>query len=78
MALHNLSVSYNQEAVVFQGDFARADKVFDTCLKQELKEFMYFPESEPFPIYYDRRDLLQLAAAGDTQRMKNMYFTTTE
>lgn len=74
IALHNLSLAYNQEAVIFQGDYAWADAVFDECLRRELKQFHYYPEGEPFAISYDRRDLSLLAARGSAQPLKDHYF----
>jgi predicted NBD/HSP70 family sugar kinase len=41
--LHNLALTYNQDMVIFQGDFAYADQHFDECLKAELQQFRYFP-----------------------------------
>ena len=74
VALHNHSLAYNQEAVVFQGDFAWADEQFDRQLKKELSEFRYYPGNDPFSIYYDRRDLSVLAARGGAEQLKKMYF----
>lgn len=73
VALHNLSLAYNQEAVVFQGDFAFADSTFDEQLKKELSEFRYYPDGKYFTIEYDRRDLGLLAAQGAAERLKNRY-----
>lgn len=78
VALHNLSLAYNQEAVVFQGDFAWADEQFDRCLKKELSEFRYYPGTVPFSIYYDRRDLPLLAARGGAEQLKKIYFSTLD
>ena len=74
IALHNLSLAYNQEAVVFQGDFAWADDTFDRYLKKELREFRYYPTSVPFSIYYDKRDLALLAARGGAEYLKSITF----
>ena len=78
VALHNLSLAYNQEAVVFQGDFAWADEQFDRCLKKELSEFRYYPGTVPFSIYYDRRDLSLLAARGGAEQLKKIYFSALD
>lgn len=76
--LHNLSLAYNQEAVIFQGDFALADPHFDCCLKRELREFRYYPGGNPFTIRYDQRDLTLLAARGGADLLKRMYFATID
>ena len=74
VALHNLSLCYNQEIVVFQGDFAQADQWFDQCLRSELSAFRYYPEGEPFAIVYDQRDLALLAARGGAEPLRKQYF----
>ena len=78
VALHNLSLCYNQEAVVFQGDFALADELFDRCLKEELGQFRYYPGGEVFTISYDRRDLAVLAARGGAELLRKQYFASLE
>ncbi len=75
IALQNLSLAYNQEMVVFQGDFAWADKHFDDCLKTELAQFRYYPRDRLFPIVYDRRELTYLAAQGGTGKLIEKYFS---
>ena len=74
VALQNLSLAYNQEMVVFQGDFAWADEHFDACLKQELSQFRYFPQGNLFALRYDRRDLTHLAAQGGIGKLIEKYF----
>ncbi len=75
VALQNLSLSYNQEIVVFQGDFAWADAHFDKCLKEELGQFRYYPRGELFDIAYDRRELSLLAAQGGAGKLSEKYFS---
>ena len=78
VALHNLSLCYNQEIVVFQGDFALADEWFDRCLKEELRQFRYYPNGGLFTISYDRRDLPVLAALGGAELLRKQYFASLE
>jgi len=75
VALQNLSLSYNQELVVFQGDFAWADAHFDESLKAELRQFRYYPRGELFEIAYDRRELSLLAALGGAGKLSEKYFS---
>ncbi|MBE5799330.1 MAG: ROK family protein [Clostridiales bacterium] len=75
VALQNLSLSYNQEMVVFQGDFAWADQHFDECLKEELSQFRYYPRDGLFRIDYDRRELSLLAAQGGAGKLSEKYFS---
>ena len=74
IALQNLSLAYNQETVVFQGDFAWADEHFDRCLKEELAQFRYYPQGKIFDIRYDRRQLELLAAKGGAGKLIEKYF----
>lgn len=74
--LHNLALTYNQDTVIFQGDFAYADRHFDECLKQELIQFRYFGDEPSFTIAYDRRQLTKLAARGDSALMQRLYFAS--
>ncbi len=78
VALHNLSLAYNPENVIFQGDFAWADTAFDRQLKAELQEFRYYPQGECFQITYDRRDLAMLAARGSAEQLKRRYFASLD
>lgn len=75
IALQNLSLSYNQELVVFQGDFAWADSHFDECIKEELSQFRYYPRGALFEIAYDRRELSLLAAQGGAGKLSEKYFS---
>ena len=74
VALQNMSLAYNQEMVIFQGDFAWADETFDRCLKDELREFRYYPDGKLFDISYDRRNLEELAAQGSAGELMKGYF----
>ena len=76
VALHNLSLSYNQEIVIFQGDFADADELFDKALRSELNEFRYYPDGEFFSIVYDKRNLALLASRGAAEPLKKIYFSS--
>lgn len=78
VALHNLSLAYNQEAVVIQGDFASADALFDQCLRSELAQFRYYPEEAPFAIVYDRRDIALSALRGGAHVIKTKYFAALD
>lgn len=78
VALHNLSLAYNQEAVIFQGDYAWADEAFDRRLKEELREFRYYPSGRLFTIAYDRRPLALLACMGGAEKLRARYFDSLQ
>ena len=74
VALQNLSLGFNQEKVIFQGDFAMADEAFDRQLKEELRQFRYYPRGGLFSIEYDRSSLYEQAAQGAAGKMREKYF----
>lgn len=74
VALQNLSLGFNQEKVIFQGDFAMADENFDRQLKEELRQFRYYPRGALFSIEYDRSSLYEQAAQGAAGKMREQYF----
>lgn len=74
IVLHNLALTYNQDMVIFQGDFAYADSHFDQTLRRELARFRYFSDQAGFIVGYDRRHLVELAARGDSSLMQRRYF----
>ena len=78
VALHNLSLSYNQEVVIIQGDFARADAFFDRCLREELSQFCYYPNHTPFQLIYEQRDLKLASMQGGAQVLQKKYFAMKE
>ena len=60
--------------MIFQGDFALADDYFDRCMKEELRQFRYYPRGALFSIEYDRRSLTEQAAQGAAGKLREMYF----
>ena len=73
-----MSLVYNPDVVVFQGDFAWADDYFDEELLANLKEFRYYPEGRVFHTYYDTRDLTVLDAKGGAELLKWRYFSSLD
>ncbi len=76
-ALRNISLVFDPDLVVFQGDYAYADPYFDQCLREKLSAFRYFPNSAPFDIRYDRRSLDQLDAQGSYIALAEQFFDTS-
>lgn len=74
LALRNISLCFDPDTVVFQGDYARAGEYFDQKLKENLSSFQYFPASGAFDIRYDRRPLFELDVLGACSTLQNMFF----
>lgn len=72
--IRNISLSFDPNVVVFQGDYAKADSYFVEVLKTELSRFMYYPEKNPFEIKFDRRDLEELDYIGAVQFLQRSFF----
>ncbi len=74
LALHNISLVFNPDVVIFQGDYAHADSYFDAMLKRELMRFRYYPSSGAFETVYDKRSLFELDAKGAAVTLSDLYF----
>lgn len=64
VALHNISVAFDPELVVFHGEYAAAGRYFQERCLQELRAFQYYPNSGPFQLYMDRRPIQELDVRG--------------
>ena len=71
-ALRNISLVFDPDQIVFQGDYAQADSFFDRRLREYLGEFQYAPD--PFEIRYDRRPLAEMDALGSYIALTERYF----
>lgn len=71
-ALRNISLVFDPDRIVFQGDYAQADAFFDQRLREYLSEFQYDPG--PFEIRYDRRPLAEMDALGSYIALVERYF----
>ncbi len=78
LALRNISLVFDPDLVVFQGDYACADELFDQHLKQQLSVFRYYSNGMPFDIQYDRRSLLDLDAQGSLIALEKLFFSSPE
>ena len=78
LALRNISLVFDPDLVVFQGDYAYADELFDSQLRQKLSTFRYYSNAMPFDIKYDRRPLLDLDAEGSYIALANVFFSSPE
>lgn len=64
-ALRNMTLMFNPEQVILQGDFAHVDAHFREVLFDELKTFRYYGEDErPFELVTDERSILELTTIG--------------
>lgn len=77
-ALRNISLVFDPDLIVFQGDYACAGSYFDGQLRKHLQQFQYFPSEGPFAIQYDRRPLAEMNALGSYIALVNRYFNQPE
>ena len=75
-ALRNISLVFDPDLIVFQGDYAWADPYFDQRLRGILREFQYFPPEGPFEIHYDQRPLAEMDVLGSYTALTRRYFAT--
>ncbi len=74
-ALRNITLVFDPDEVVFQGDFAAADAYFLQRFWEYLKEFQYYPNGEPFQLHLDRRPLDELSWQGAYTLLMDHYFS---
>lgn len=77
-ALRNISLAFNPDIVIFQGDYAHADRYFDETLKRYISSFQYYPATGAFKTIYDDRNLFDLDAQGGAYILKKLYFEDTD
>lgn len=66
-ALRNLTLVFNPDRVIFQGDYASADPCFRDELFEHLKTFQYYDyrdEHCPFPLDMDTRTIQEMTTQG--------------
>lgn len=73
-ALRNVSLVFDPDLIVFQGDYAYADELFRQRLGQYIRTFQYFPAGGPFQVRYDRRDLTDMDTRGSYIALASRYF----
>ena len=72
--LHNASLFFNPDLVIFHGDFACADAFFDRRLKQRLAQLSTYPDLGLFETVYDKRPIAELDALGVSSALANFFF----
>lgn len=77
IALHNVSLIFDPDIIIFQGDFSSADDYFTQRLYKYLHAFQYYPQGGPFAVLYDRSDLYQMDSIGSLMALRNNYFSDT-
>ncbi len=78
LALRNISLVFDPDLIVFQGDYSQADEYFDRQLRTRLLSFQYYPPEGPFDIRYDKRPLARMNALGSFTALVQKYFDTPE
>lgn len=74
LAIRNITLVFDPEVIIFQGDYANADRYFDTLVKEELSSFQYYLPSRKFDIRYDSRPLYDLDAGGAAYSLSSIFF----
>lgn len=78
IALRNVSLAFDPDVVIFQGDYANADEHFRRTLMKQLGEFRYFPKGSPFELRFDRRELAEMDTQGSLIALTGRYFSCPE
>ena len=75
-ALRNISLVFDPDLIVFQGDYAWADPYFDKRQRGILREIQYIPPERPYEIHYDKRPLSEMDLLGSYTALTRRYFAT--
>lgn len=63
-ALKNIFVTFDPQAIVFQGYFAFADEHFRETVLEEINKFQYYPKNFKLEMIFDRRSWGEVETAG--------------
>ena len=76
--IQNIVVSFDPEVIILQGNFSRAGRWFDLCLKEGLSCFPRNMLSSTLEIKYDMRPVISLQMRGATKFMIRKFFQSEE
>ncbi|MCR4707621.1 MAG: ROK family protein [Clostridiales bacterium] len=76
--LRNVSLAFDPDTVVLQGDYAAADSRFREELRRAMEGFHYFADGIPFRLLADSRDLSEMDAEGAFFALDHIYFSNPD
>ena len=71
----NTAVVFDPEVIVFQGNFAHADKYFLDKFQDRTRRFQYFGDSYNIQIIIDKRDISELLSDGSINAILTDFFS---
>lgn len=77
-AMQNIVVSFDPEVIILQGNFSRAGKWFDACVREGMSCFPRYRLSSSFEVHYDQRPLVSLQMRGASKLMIKKFFESEE
>ncbi|MCI8524773.1 MAG: ROK family protein [Oscillospiraceae bacterium] len=75
MAMRNLTLSFDPDVVVLQGEYAAACDFFCEQFHQYLHQFQYYPERGSFTLQLDRRPIQELNVRGGYTLLLDHFFS---
>ena len=76
--LRNVSLVFDPDTVILQGDYAAADEVFRETLWQEMAGFRYYADGVPFQLIADHRSISEMDAEGAFIALDHLYFSAPD
>ncbi len=76
--LRNLSLAFDPDTVILQGDYAACDSLFRETLLREMEGFQYYPDGIPFQLLTDDRPISDMDAEGAYIALDHLYFSDAE
>lgn len=74
LVIRNISLVFDPDIIVFQGDYAHADRVFSDELNKNLNRFKYYPQGGAFTIEYNQTPLEELDLTGALHYLQHRFF----
>jgi len=74
VVLRNISLLFDPDVVVFQGDYSCGDQYFIDRLREHLDRFNYYPEGGAFELEFDDRPLEELDLIGSLNFLQHKFF----
>ena len=74
IGLRNITLNFDPDLVVFQGDYAHADDYFCLEVINLLSTFHYSPDKAPFTLKFDKRSIFDLDVIGAAKCLIDHYY----
>lgn len=72
--IRNISLVFDPNVIVFQGDYSHCDEYFKEIFMKDLSQFKYFPTKNPPKVEYNTKPLEELDLLGAQNFLQRKFF----